>query len=172
MQLAKQQLETALRSAQRESMLITDSELAEVHYKLGRICWTMGGNELTDPTQARAHLEAATKEDSEIQVCFYILSSQVKPALFFSEFKHQLCIMLDVFILNRAHSSSRTAESLLPLASHVCMMHQQYFRSRALHRAAKLVRMTVCPWFTLITSVMASNKLHIVGIQLPDDMIP
>jgi hypothetical protein len=50
-------------------MLITDSELAEVHYKLGRICWTMGGNELTDPTQARAHLEAATKEDSEIQVC-------------------------------------------------------------------------------------------------------
>ncbi len=67
--MAKQQLETALRSAQRESMLITDSELAEVHYKLGRICWTMGGNELTDPTQARAHLEAATKEDSEIQVC-------------------------------------------------------------------------------------------------------
>ena len=69
LQLAKQQLETALRSAQRESMLITASELAEVHYKLGRICWTMGGNELTDPTQARAHLEAATKEDSEIQVC-------------------------------------------------------------------------------------------------------
>jgi len=69
LQLAKQQLETALRSAQRESMLITDSELAEVHYKLGRICWTMGGNELTDPAQARAHLEAATKEDSEIQVC-------------------------------------------------------------------------------------------------------
>lgn len=71
LQLAKQQLETALRSAQRESMLITDSELAEVHYKLGRICWTMGGNELTDPTQARAHLEAATKEDSEFQVCLH-----------------------------------------------------------------------------------------------------
>ena len=73
--MAKQQLETALRSAQRESMLITDSELAEVHYKLGRICWTMGGNELTDPTQARAHLEAATKEDSEIQVCLLNLIS-------------------------------------------------------------------------------------------------
>ncbi|KAL0054928.1 hypothetical protein WJX82_004665 [Trebouxia sp. C0006] len=71
LELAKQQLETALRSAQRESMLITDSELAEVHYKLGRICWTMGGNELTDPTQARAHLEAATKEDSEIQALAY-----------------------------------------------------------------------------------------------------
>ena len=67
-QLAKQQLETALRSAQRESMLITDSEVAEVHYKLGRICWTMGGNQLTDPTQARAHLVAATQHDSEVQV--------------------------------------------------------------------------------------------------------
>lgn len=76
LQLAKQQLETALRSAQRESMLITDSELAEVHYKLGRICWTMGGNELTNPSQARAHLEAATKEDSEIQVgCHLLLPS-------------------------------------------------------------------------------------------------
>ena len=74
MQLAKQQLETALRSAQRESMLITDSELAEVHYKLARICWTMGGNELTDPSQARAHLEAATKEDSEVQVCLLMLA--------------------------------------------------------------------------------------------------
>lgn len=68
-QLAKQQLETALRSAQRESMLITDSDLAEVHYKLGRICWTMGGNQLTDPTQARAHFVAATQHDSEVQVC-------------------------------------------------------------------------------------------------------
>ncbi|KAL3149277.1 Tetratricopeptide repeat protein 37, variant 2 [Trebouxia sp. C0010 RCD-2024] len=67
LELAKQQLETALRSAQRESMLITDSELAEVHYKLGRICWTMGGNQLTDPNQARAHFEAATQHDSEVQ---------------------------------------------------------------------------------------------------------
>ena len=68
MQLAKQQLETALRSVQRESMMITDSEVADVHYKLGRICWTMGGVQLTDPTQARAHLIAATKEESEVQV--------------------------------------------------------------------------------------------------------
>lgn len=67
-QLAKQQLETALRSVQRESIMITDSEVAEVHYKLGRICWTMGGVQLTDPSQARAHLEAATKEESEVQV--------------------------------------------------------------------------------------------------------
>ena len=64
MQLAKQQLETALRSAQRESMLITDSELAEVHYKLVDHGW----HQLTDPSQARAHLEAATKTESEIQV--------------------------------------------------------------------------------------------------------
>lgn len=71
LELAKQQLETALRSAQRESMLITDSELAEVHYKLARICWTMGGNQLTDPSQARAHLEAATKTESEIQALAY-----------------------------------------------------------------------------------------------------
>ena len=72
-QLAKQQLETALRSAQRESMLITDSDLAEVHYKLGRICWTMGGNQLTDPTQARAHFVAATQHESEVQVCSCML---------------------------------------------------------------------------------------------------
>ena len=83
-QLAKQQLETALRSAQRESMLITDSELAEVHYKLGRICWTMGGNQLTDPTQARAHLVAATQHDSEIQVCPLMLCVYVLLALHLS----------------------------------------------------------------------------------------
>ena len=68
MQLAKQQLETALRSVERESMMITDSEVADVHYKLGRICWTMGGVQLTDPNQARSHLEAATKHESEVQV--------------------------------------------------------------------------------------------------------
>ena len=86
-----------MRSAQRESMLITDSELAEVHYKLGRICWTMGGNELTDPTQARAHLEAATKEDSETQVCFYMLAQLTSHAcIIFVGFKRHLRVMLNV----------------------------------------------------------------------------
>ena len=68
MQLAKQQLEMALRSAQREVMLITDAELADVHYKLGRICWTMGGHMQTEPHQARAHFEAATAVESDVQV--------------------------------------------------------------------------------------------------------
>jgi superkiller protein 3 len=64
---AKQQLETALRSAERELMLITDTDLADVHYRLGRICWTMGGNMQTDPMQAKAHFEAATKVESDVQ---------------------------------------------------------------------------------------------------------
>lgn len=58
----------ALRSAQREVMLITDAELADVHYKLGRICWTMGGHMQTEPHQARAHFEAATAVESDVQV--------------------------------------------------------------------------------------------------------
>lgn len=73
LQLAKAQLELALRSTQRESIMITDSEVADVQYKLGRICWTMGGPDLTNPTQARAHLEAATKGESEVQASVFQL---------------------------------------------------------------------------------------------------
>ena len=58
----------ALRSAQREVMLITDAELADVHYKLGRICWTMGGHMQMEPHQAKAHFEAATAVESDVQV--------------------------------------------------------------------------------------------------------
>ena len=47
---------------------VTDGELAEHHYKLGRILWTMGGNLRDDPNQARAHFEAASKEECDSQV--------------------------------------------------------------------------------------------------------
>ena len=47
---------------------MTEAELAEHHYKLGRILWTMGGNMRDDPTMARAHFEAASKEECDSQV--------------------------------------------------------------------------------------------------------
>ena len=47
---------------------MTDSELAEHHFKLGRILWTMGGAMREGPAQARAHFESASMEESDIQV--------------------------------------------------------------------------------------------------------
>ncbi len=47
---------------------MTEGELAEHHYKLGRILWTMGGALREDPHQARAHFEAASKEECDSQV--------------------------------------------------------------------------------------------------------
>ena len=67
-QNAKGHLEKALKEAQREGCSVTESELAEHHYKLGRILWTMGGALRDDPTKARAHFEAASKEDCDSQV--------------------------------------------------------------------------------------------------------
>lgn len=67
-QNAKGHLEKALKEAQREGCSVTESELAEHHYKLGRILWTMGGALRDDPTNARAHFEAASKEDCDSQV--------------------------------------------------------------------------------------------------------
>ncbi len=68
MQTAKDHLEKALKEASREGCAVTEAELAEHHYKLGRILWTMGGNMRDDPTMARAHFEAASKEECDSQV--------------------------------------------------------------------------------------------------------
>ena len=46
---------------------MTEGEIAEHHYKLGRILWTMGGNLRDNPTQARAHFEAASREECDSQ---------------------------------------------------------------------------------------------------------
>ncbi len=75
-QNAKDHLEKALKEAQREGCSVTESELAEHHYKLGRILWTMGGALRDDPTKARAHFEAASKEDCDSQVRFLRPSRQ------------------------------------------------------------------------------------------------
>ncbi len=66
--MAKDHLEKALKEASREGCAVTEAELAEHHYKLGRILWTMGGNMRDDPTMARAHFEAASKEECDSQV--------------------------------------------------------------------------------------------------------
>ena len=67
-QTAKDHLEKALKEASREGCAVTEAELAEHHYKLGRILWTMGGNMRDDPTMARGHFEAASKEECDSQV--------------------------------------------------------------------------------------------------------
>ena len=67
-QAAKLHLEKALVAASKEGCGVTESELAEHHFKLGRILWTMGGNMREGPAQARAHFESASMEESDIQV--------------------------------------------------------------------------------------------------------
>lgn len=71
---AKQHMEKALAEAQKEGCNVTDGEIAEHHYKLGRILWEMGGKYRKDPTMARKHLEAASLEESDYQVsaCAYL----------------------------------------------------------------------------------------------------
>ncbi|EIE19817.1 hypothetical protein COCSUDRAFT_83558 [Coccomyxa subellipsoidea C-169] len=71
---ARGHLEKALKEAQREGCSVTEGELAEHHYKLGRILWTMGGALREDPHQARAHFEAASKEecDSQALACAWL----------------------------------------------------------------------------------------------------
>lgn len=71
---AKQHMEKALEEAQKDGCNVTDEEIAEHHYKLGRILWEMGGKYRKDPTQARRHLEAASLEESDFQVsaCAYL----------------------------------------------------------------------------------------------------
>eukprot|EP00884_Botryococcus_braunii_P003748 jgi/Botrbrau1/13374/Bobra.0194s0006.2 len=64
---AKRNLEKALEVASSETCVVTESELADHHYKLGRILWTMGGNCREDPHQARKHFEAASVEESDSQ---------------------------------------------------------------------------------------------------------
>ncbi|CAK0785762.1 hypothetical protein CVIRNUC_008973 [Coccomyxa viridis] len=74
LQTAKDHLEKALKEASREGCAVTEAELAEHHYKLGRILWTMGGNMRDDPTMARGHFEAASKEecDSQADACAWL----------------------------------------------------------------------------------------------------
>ena len=67
-QTACTHLQKALDVAQREGCMVTDSEIADHHYKLGRILWTMGGHARDDPGQARKHFEAAAIEENDSQV--------------------------------------------------------------------------------------------------------
>ncbi len=62
-------MEKALSEAQKEGCRVTDSEIAEHQYKLGKILWAMGGKYRKDPQQARARFEAASVEESDYQVC-------------------------------------------------------------------------------------------------------
>lgn len=68
MQTARTHLEKALAVAEREGCSVTDSEIADHHFRLGRVLWDMGGSARTDPRQARAHFEAASLEDNDCQV--------------------------------------------------------------------------------------------------------
>lgn len=52
-QTAKQHLESALEVAAKEGCAVTDWEIAEHHFKLGRVLWEMDGTSRTEPDQAR-----------------------------------------------------------------------------------------------------------------------
>ncbi|KAK9826861.1 hypothetical protein WJX81_001210 [Elliptochloris bilobata] len=65
---AKMHLEKAIDVAAREGCAVTDIEIAEHHYKLGRILWTMGGSKRDDPKEARAHFEIASCEECDSQM--------------------------------------------------------------------------------------------------------
>ncbi len=69
MQAAKDHLEKALKVTATKGCAVTDSEIAEHHYKLGRVMWIMGGNLKTSPKYARRHFEAASMEENDWQVC-------------------------------------------------------------------------------------------------------
>lgn len=49
LQTAKCHLESALAVATQEGCAVTDWELAEHHFKLGRVLWEMGGDSRTNP---------------------------------------------------------------------------------------------------------------------------
>lgn len=69
MQTAKTHMEKAVAEAQKEGCRVTDSEVAEHHYRLGRVLWSVGGKFQTDPNKAMASLEAASLEENDSQVC-------------------------------------------------------------------------------------------------------
>ena len=64
---ARAELERALGAASEAGCAVTDSEIAEHQYRLGRILWTMGGAERADPGRARAAFEAASLDESDVQ---------------------------------------------------------------------------------------------------------
>ena len=47
---------------------MTDGEVAEHRYKLGRVLWELGGPSREDPTQAQAQFETASMEECDSQV--------------------------------------------------------------------------------------------------------
>ena len=47
--MAKQHLEKALEVAAKEGCNVTDWEIAEHHFKLGRVLWEAGGESRIDP---------------------------------------------------------------------------------------------------------------------------
>ena len=67
-QAAKDHLEKALQVTATKGCAVTDSEIAEHHYKLGRVMWIMGGNLRSSPKYARRHFEAASMEENDWQV--------------------------------------------------------------------------------------------------------
>ena len=67
LETARAELERALDAARRAGCAVTDSEIADEEYKLGRVQWTMGGAERDDPGAARAHFEAASVEEGDCQ---------------------------------------------------------------------------------------------------------
>ena len=68
LETGRAELERALATARTAGCAVTDSEIAEHEYRLGRILWTMGGACRDDRVEgALPHFEAAAAEESDCQ---------------------------------------------------------------------------------------------------------
>lgn len=64
LQPAKEHLEMAVEEASQQGSAVTDWELAEHHYRLGRVLWAIGG---LDRHQAKLHFQIGAAEDDHVQ---------------------------------------------------------------------------------------------------------
>ena len=94
-QNARVNLEKALDEASKEGCGVTESEVAEHHYKLGRILWDLGGYHKTNPKKCRFHLEQASLEESDSQAWFLHLFLWVRDYILYYIAHH---LSVDLFL--------------------------------------------------------------------------
>ena len=67
-QAARVYSEKAIEEAEKEGCGVTEGELADHKYKMGRALWALGGDFNNDPKQCRSFLEEASEEEHDSQV--------------------------------------------------------------------------------------------------------
>lgn len=61
-------MEKAIEEAEKEGCGVTEAELADHKYKMGRVLWAIGGTYRSDPKQCRSFLEEASEEENDSKV--------------------------------------------------------------------------------------------------------